>query len=298
MNDEITPIDLILQIKHLYENTEELTNTTALNVDKIKDCINDLDILKTHLQILPQLNLSKQFKDASNVFFELLEKKLTSIQNKLNEDLINPHLDQLKSNYKLKLDGVEKSLINELENSLNTLKTELTSIYQATFNNALDDLKSFNSNLENSKNLSELKALSEQSLQEQKTLIKNQQNINKDFEKQLKRFKFKQSFLSIFLWLIVGIVLGILSTKILLIDYFNIYQAEKTTEIIKKQDELYKQQQEELYTLRKKQAKFDDYNIKLENIENKEYLIINAKNIKSDLIQTTNTQFKAIELSK
>lgn len=272
-----TPL-LLNKADEIKEDLTTLTYTIDKNITQIADLINELDILRSS----KNFNISRiqeQLKNSFNGPLKVLDLRVKEIIKDIEKDLIQPHIKAVRTNVENNISDIETSLINELENRLNILKQELSRIYKATFDNALTNLKTFNSNLENSKNLSELKDLSEQSLQAQKKLIENQKNINKDFEKQLKFFRFKQSFLSILLWLIVGLGLGLVGSKFVLIDLFNSYQAEKTATTIKIQEELNTQQQNTINTLRKEQAELNKYGISLQTHQKTNYLKVDTDKI-------------------
>lgn len=284
-----TPL-LLNKADEIKEDLTTLTYTIDKNITQIADLINELDILRSS----KNFNISRiqeQLKNSFNGPLKVLDLRVKEIIKDIEKDLIQPHIKAVRTNVENNISDIETSLINELENRLNILKQELTNIYKATFDNALTNLKTFNSNLENSKNLTELKDLSEQSLQAQKKLIENQKNINKDFERQLKFFRFKQSFLSIFVWLIIGVVGGIISTRFIFIDYFNSYQAEQTTKTIKDQTDLITAQQKQL-------NRFNAYGISFTEKENRLFLTIDKRKNSGELIQNANPTYSIIELIK
>lgn len=285
MNNEVTPIDLILKINEIKSDLELLSNLTNEKIRKENYIFNGLNDLSNNLNY--NINdLNDKVKNVINNQIEVLSISIKDTINEIKSDLITTTKKELEKDINYKLD---------------ILENEFKTTYKTIFNNAFNDLKAFNNDLENSKNLDILKTCHYKLIENQKEIIKKQDSINENISNKLDIFNYMFSYkwwVLPTLGVIIGLILAILINKYVLINYFNYYQTEQTATAITNLNKVIAEQQALINKLQSQEMQIKKYDIAIHEQNNKVYLAINKKNYKNNLIENANKNYSYIELIK
>lgn len=285
MNNEITPIDLIIKINELKQDLEILAQTTNKAIYDENTILKKIENLNNSVDYSVN-DLNQKIRNIINNQIEVLSISIKDTINEIKSDLITTTKSELEKdiNYKLSI-----------------LSDDFKTAYKTIFNNAYKDLKAFNKDLENSKNLEILKTCNYQLIQQQKELITNHNNIYKSISYQLNIFEYMFNFkwfVMPLLGFILGVIITILINKYILINYFNYYQTEQTATAIAQQNQLIAEQQKIINDLELEKSELKKYNVSIHKQNNKVYLMIDKKNYKNNLIENANKNYSYIELIK
>lgn len=285
MNNEVTPIDLILKINEIKSDLELLSNLINEKIRKENHIFIGLNNLNSNLHYNIN-NLNDKVKSVINAQIEVLSISVKDTINEIKSDLITT---------------TKRELEKDINYKLNILENEFKTAYKTIFENAFNDLKAFNNDLENSKNLDDLKAYSYSLIKQQKEIITKQDDINENISNKLDIFNYMFSFkwwVLPSLGVIVGLILAILINKYVLINYFNYYQTEQTATAITNLNKVIAEQQALINKLQSQEMQIKKYDIAIHEQNNKVYLAINKKNYKNNLIENANKNYSYIELIK
>lgn len=285
MNNEITPIDLIIKINELKQDLEILAQTTNKAIYDENTILKKIENLNNSVDYSVN-DLNQKIRNIINNQIEVLSISIKDTINEIKSDLITT---------------TKKELEKDINYKLNILSDDFKTAYKIIFNNAYKDLQAFNKDLENSKNLETLKTCNYQLIQQQKELIANHNNIYKSISYQLNIFEYMFNlkwFVMPLMGFILGVIITILINKYILINYFNYYQAEQTATAITQQNQLITEQQKIINNLELEKSELKKYNVSIHKQDNKVYLMIDKKNYKNNLIENANKNYSYIELIK